>query len=392
MEIAGRNYRVAVVIMMMEKEFAATRVMMASLLAATRGHTGITISLLLNGSEDKEIEGYFTKIEGLRFYRSKENLGIAGGRNFLLTRPQVVGSDIIMSLDNDLVLPTDYVRKMSAFLIANPDAGIVGSVMLWGYSCKEFLDAHNITGRGANTGVVSEFLSDDLKKYWVRTGNREGLYYLGPYHWFLTDLMATPSSLQNVFLRLEGKLGIKKTFYFYLHNNPDVIRAMKDGIPKLNTRVVSGCAQVFHSELPARVGLLETAYNPYGHEDHEFSIRVERAGYTNYTSCDVFAIHGFDERHPTRDHAWLKEMYTRRRVISTRKIARSPIVRALVLAEIFLHTLVTSAVQNILAGDLTFGSVRSGMRGFFGGATIRLTDTDELIKRAALARRAARPS
>jgi GT2 family glycosyltransferase len=201
--------------------------------------------------------------------------------------------------------------------------------------------------------------------------------------------MATPSSLEWVFLWLEKRLGLVKAPHFYLHNDPTVIAAIKCGVQRLHTTVVSGGVQVFFSSLLARVGLLEPAYSPYGHEDHEFSIRAERAGYRNYTTCDVFAVHGIDERHPMREHSWSKEVYARRRAISTRKVLRSPVVRILVLGEIVLHTVVTSAVSNLLSGDLTFPSVKSGIRGFIDGATTPLINTEKLIDRAEAAKRAA---
>ncbi len=393
MEIAGRNYRIAVVVMMMEKEFAATRVMMESLLFSARPEKDVSISLLLNGARNKDIESYFTRIGKLTYYCSPENLGVAGGRNFLLTRREVIGADIIMILDNDLLLPEDYIERMARFLVSRPEAGLVGPVMLWARPCRPFLDAGALIGRNVSLmGEAPRFKSEDLKRFWVERGGRESLYYLGTYNWFLTDVIATPSSIQNLLLWLEKRIGLTRTLYLYHHSDPALIASIKGGLPAQETRVVNGGGQVFRSSLLTRVGLLEPAYHPYGHEDHELSIRVERAGYRNYTDCNTFVLHGIDERQPIRDHPWLKEMYARRRTITARKVVRSPLIRWMVLSEIFTHTLISSAFHNIVKGEFTFPSVRSGMRGFFGGASIPLTDTDELIKRAALARRAARSS
>jgi GT2 family glycosyltransferase len=391
MEIAKKNYRIAVAVMMMEHEFAATRVMMASLIASARPGRDVSISLLLNGARNREIQSYFTRIENLTFYSSPENLGVAGGRNFLMTRPEVIGADIIMILDNDLLLPEDYVDRMARFLVSRPGAGLVGPVMLWAAPCRGFLDARRLIEHGGPAaGESIRFASDDLKRFWIENGTREDLYYLGTHSWFLTDAMATPSSVQNVLLWLENKTGLFRTCYLHHHSDPALVASIKGGLDAVETRVVNGGGQVLRSSLLSRVGLLDPAYHPYGHEDHELSIRVERAGYHNYTDCDTFVLHGIDERQPVREHPWLKEMYARRRTITTRKAVRSRPVRWLVLTEILVHTLVSSALHNLLSCRFTFPSVRGGLRGFFSGLRAPLTDGRDLVEEAVRAAAAAR--
>lgn len=391
MEIATQNYRIAVVVMMMEHEFAATRVMMASLLLSARPQKDVSISLLLNGACSKDIESYFARIENLTYYCSSENLGVAGGRNFLLTRPEVIEADIIMILDNDLLLPEDYVERMARFLVSHPEAGLVGPVMLWARPCRAFLNVRDLIDREVSEpGEPPRFKSEDLKRFWIERGGREDLYYIGTYSWFLTDAMATPSSIQNLLLWLEKKIGLRRTCYLYHHSDPALIASIKGGLDVQETRVVNGGGQVLRSSLLTRVGLLDPAYHPYGHEDHELSIRIERAGYHNYTDCDTFVLHGIDERQPIRDHPWLKEMYARRRTITTRKVVRSPLIRWMVLSEIFAHTLISSALHNILRGEFTFPSVRSGLRGFLSGIRAPLTDSKALVEEAVRAATLAR--
>jgi len=383
MEIGTQNYRIAVIVMMMEHEFAATRVMMESLLFSAGPGQDVSISLLLNGACKRDIESYFTRIGNLTYYCSPENLGVAGGRNFLLTRPEVIGSDIIIILDNDLLVPEDYVGRMARFLVSHPDAGLVGPVMLWASPCRAFLDARGLIGLNASeAGERCRFRSQDLKRFWVEHGDREMLYYLGTYNWFLTDAMATPSSIQNLLLSLEKKTGLKRSCYLHHHADPALVASIKGGRDALETRVVNGGGQVLRSSLLSRVGLLDPAYHPYGHEDHELSIRVERAGYHNYTDCTTFVLHGIDERQPVREHPWLKEMYARRRTITTRKAVRSPLLRWMVLSEIFAHTLISSAFHNLIKGRFTFPSVRSGLKGFLSGIRAPLTDNKALVEEA----------
>jgi hypothetical protein len=50
-----------------------------------------------------------------------------------------------------------------------------------------------------------------------------------------------------------------------------------------------------------------------------------------------------------------------------------------------LHTLVTSLFVNLVRGELTFPSVRQGVRGWMTGLTVKLMDIDasvEAVRRA----------
>lgn len=386
MEIGKRNYRIAVVVMMMEHEFAATRVMMASLLLSARPDEDVWISLLLNGACNKDIESYFTHIDNLTYYCSSENLGVAGGRNYLLTRREVIEADIIMILDNDLLLPEDYVGRMARFLIDHPDAGLIGPVMAWARNYRDLIPVQDrVPRRNHGSSPSASYTSDELRRRWIETGGEDDLYYLGTHSWFLSNCLASPISIQNLFLWLKKKKIIKTAPSLLLNTDANVVSSIKGGAEEIETKTVTGGGQVFRSSLLFSVGLLEPAFSPYGHEDHEFSIRVVKAGYKNYINCSMFILHGIDERQTARHHEWRKYHYSRIRTITTRRHVRPALIRYLVIGEILLHTLVTSLFVNLVRGELTFPSVRQGVRGWMTGLTVKLMDIDasvEAVRRA----------
>jgi GT2 family glycosyltransferase len=320
MEIWGKDYTIAIVILMMGRELDDTRLTMASLLRSIRGLTGISISVLLNGSTDKEIEQHFEKIPNLTFYASPTNLGVAGGRNFLFTRPEVIGADIIMTLDNDLFLPTDYVRRMAEFLVSRPDAGLVGPVMLWTHFFDDLMPSRSgIIIDDITRMPVPVFSSEELKQGWIKRGNSDALYYLGTHNWVLTNCLAFPTSVQNLFIWLKNKNLIPWAPHLLLQSDPEVVQSLRGGTRELQTQTINGGGSVFFSSLLDTVGLLEPAYSPYGHEDHELAVRALRKGYRNYVEPNTFVLHGSETRQPARNHAWRKYQYARRRAITTRK-------------------------------------------------------------------------
>jgi hypothetical protein len=112
---------------------------------------------------------------------------------------------------------------------------------------------------------------------------------------------------------------------------------------------------------------------------------VLKAGYRNYLDGMVFLLHGIDERNTTRNHAWMKSQYARVRTIITRRHVRPAPLMYLVIVEILLHTLITSFLANLVRGELTFPSVREGVRGWMAGLTVKLMDIDasvEAVRRA----------
>ncbi|MEW6673432.1 MAG: glycosyltransferase, partial [Thermodesulfobacteriota bacterium] len=127
MLIDGVEYHINILILLMENEIETTIHTVETLLEGIED--GVTVSILLNGGRLKELHELFSKSGCIRYYESEINLGVAGGRNYLLQTAECKSSDIVMILDNDVVPPMDYVRNLATFLIKQKDAGIVGAIV-----------------------------------------------------------------------------------------------------------------------------------------------------------------------------------------------------------------------------------------------------------------------
>ena len=71
--------------------------------------TTTSIHVLMNGGFVGELREIAPRSPAISYYSSPANLGVAGGRNFLLRRPEVQASDVIVVLDNDVITPPQHV-------------------------------------------------------------------------------------------------------------------------------------------------------------------------------------------------------------------------------------------------------------------------------------------
>ncbi len=91
---------------------------------------GDTLLLLHNGAEDRSFAAKYAGLPRVRYFEQRHNLGVAGGRNFLLRQSECKEADLVFLVDSDAIVPNDYLRKMTEFISAAPDAGVVGPIVL----------------------------------------------------------------------------------------------------------------------------------------------------------------------------------------------------------------------------------------------------------------------
>src|SRR3972149_5150138 len=149
MLIDGREYKINILILLMVGEVGVIVQTVETLLEGME--EGVTISVLLNGGRSGYLKKLFSGFAAIRYYESKENLGVAGGRNYLLKTDECEGSDIVMILDNDVVPPLDYVRGLATFLVRHDESGVVGSVVA---DIKRFRGDSRIIGHYGGPGGV----------------------------------------------------------------------------------------------------------------------------------------------------------------------------------------------------------------------------------------------
>lgn len=268
------------------REIEVTRLAVESIPARCRAGD-VTVSVLCNGCGDQPSPGQLRGDAKVIMHSSKENLGVAGGRNLLLRTPECAGSDIVVVLDNDVIIPRDFLDRITTFLDEAHDAGVVGPSIADARSASREVDSNAIK-REAVDALRKGVAPDSL--YYLGTDPDYRKTYYSP---LVLALAAVTSRLASRGTPIPGHPA-----YRY---NSAVLKSLRNGGHLIEVGALLGCAQVFRRSLIDKVGLLDERFNPYGLEDIDFCIRANQAGYRNYIDFDTWILHGTDLRSSGRD-------------------------------------------------------------------------------------------
>ncbi len=264
----------------MNHELEVTKQTITSALESLRGFPipfkKVQIHVLLNGLEDVEFRNWCNERPEIIFACSQKNLGVAGGRNFLLKK--IEEESYIYILDNDIYLPRDYFFNLYRnynSLSEKYNVGLVGASVLNFSPLK-----HLIT----STSFTSELILNETKKI---KNPLPFLYHLGidpdwqkSYHLSgdLTSWIGHESQIKNQ----------TRSFEEYY----------KQDYSKVSN--VIGASQIFRHSLYKELNGYCDSFNPYGFEDVDFCIKAMKKNYQNFVCRKTFLLHGTDERHKNR--------------------------------------------------------------------------------------------
>lgn len=297
MIINGKDYKINILILSMVHEIEVAIQTIETLLESIEDQ--ITISILLNGGQRKDLRGFFSKYPSIKYYEFDTNLGVAGGRNFLLKTEECKQSDIVMLLDNDVIPPIDYIRSLATFLVNNDDAGIVGSSVLDLRHFNKYLSDSGTKKTGCFGNEIYQVTNQEIKNTLLKNFNPQLFYHIGiNKDWY--NVYIHPIQYYETICM---KLGImeKHTLCASLKFDENYTSLYKDTKnERFEVSNVIGCSQAFYRKLIEEIGYLNDLFNPYAFEDSDFCKRVMKKGYKNYTATNIFLLHGTDNRHTKR--------------------------------------------------------------------------------------------
>ncbi len=294
------NNKISALILFMPNELVPTQMCVESLLRAD--YENFEVLILQNGIEGTEFSESFTSDSRVKFFAVHKNLGVAGGRNYLLNQVSDE-SEFISVLDNDLLVPRDYFKLMSSSY--SSDIGILGSVV---FDYKEYLLSPYflkfIKTSNELTAYTFDLTNKDFANYYKtqkRFLNENEIFHMGmnfDYRtvYFLNILkfyrQFTSKMKRKVKILDRCELDLKKSIYH---------RSLIYSDKLLSVSNVAGCCQFFSVSFFKKIGFYDDRFNPYGFEDVDYSIRSIKLGYSNKTLMNSFLVHGTDERHSVRN-------------------------------------------------------------------------------------------
>jgi GT2 family glycosyltransferase len=326
--------------------------------------------ILLNDARDPEVETALEVRANTRVITPGRNLGVAVGRNTLIRAALEWGADTILSLDDDLLVPGDYVARIQAWIAerrrSGERVGIVAPAVLDFHAAAAMILSPEET-TDAEEGRLQAFadthtLRRMLGEAWPDGVPLDAIYHAGIRNWrshYLENYRMRASQVRALFHNSRG-IDIEDPGLIELRLDPVTGRAIVagdcNGFP-IDTAPGGACA--YTAELLHAIGGIDESFSPFGYEDSDFAIRAVEAGFANYVLPGEVLLHDLDSRQKTRSPAVLLHSQGRARGLIGRKhLPRGE--RAAVLAE-------TAALAPLQAVDLV-GATSGSFPSLVGGA------------------------
>lgn len=360
MPMKNRNCLVDVLILSMPEETESTLLTVGTLLEGL--DTGVTISVLLNGGHDSRFRDLVSRSPAVRYYESPVNLGVAGGRNYLLNTPECRQAEIVMVLDNDVVPPLDYIRRLSVFLLEHEDSGIVGPIVM-NFRGTAGPELPGISGPPGPLGNgIHRVLSADIKQLFMKDPSMARLFHAGIAADYRYAYFSIWSLCLTAAASLQRKLGAESLARSpILARHSQTLRMIRHGTDCYQVSTVAGGTQAFRRSMVDQLGGYDDLFNPYALEDADLCIRAMNAGFKNYIDCNTWILHGTDSRSGHRDEIGSLENRSRALSILASKVyPRTPTFAVLKLAGI-------SLCLTLLKPGPGFNRLRAQLRGYRRG-------------------------
>lgn len=200
---------------------------------------GVTSTIYVVDNEvSKEIKNKLTKYPQVIYVPSPGNIGFAAGNNLGFRKALEDENDILVLINNDTLVPEDFILKVLASPISDKNVGAVGGLI---YFAKGF-------------EFENKYKKDEL--------GRVIWYAGGIYDW------------NNVYAK---HIGVN-----------EVDNGRFDG--QVETDFITGCLFITKSEVLKKVGLFDERYFLY-FEDSDLGMRIKNAGYKLIVDSDIKIWH-----------------------------------------------------------------------------------------------------
>ena len=335
MIVNSQKYEISILVLLMEHELEVTITTIETILESNSD--SVKISVLLNGGRSLLLKKIFDDHKQIFYYESDVNLGVAGGRNFLLRTNECKSADIVLIIDNDVIPPSDYVKNIVTFLLNRDDAGVVGAIVA-DYTRLNPTDIETFKVKGPFKNDIWVLKSEDIKKLVLERNVPESYYHLGANPDYYFAYFSAPFVHHRFFADSENSTRIYRKRF--MKNSLCLLTELKKGLNYYSVSTVAGCSQAFRRSLVDEIGFLNEWFNPFGFEDVDFCVRSVKSGYKNYITSDVWLLHGTDQRHENRSNYQLD--YNRYRGYTRLCVSnyKSKIFLLIILRNMFFETLI----------------------------------------------------
>ena len=261
----------------------------------------LEMHVLINDQDCPRLRGLTQPHKHVHVHCENDNLGVAGGRNYLIEKARAGGAEFFISCDTDIIFPTDYFSRLRDTYLrlqaTDPDLGYVQPVLLNGPSivdCFEPLRTEDWAGIARAIEADSSWRADLWSPVKNKLGEEKaisaifhtGVSNLWPAH-FDTPLDPAgyvPGS-SRAFAETFG------TNTATLRTDPKKLAAILNAGKPVRIMSAAGGVTAFHIRAMDRSGGYNELFNPFAFEDSELGWRSTMGGLNNYLLPDLVAIH-----------------------------------------------------------------------------------------------------
>lgn len=286
---------------------------LASLASARRmrPETGIHL-VLLNDPPDNGVAEQLRAASGAEILVAGRNLGVAGGRNRLIREARARGAEFVLSIDDDILAPPDFVSLLGSEFAALAAAGRNPGILT-----PATLDFHAVAGAlysaeeiaTIHAGVfVATPATDKVRTLLARREKRRArdIYHMGIADWrgaYFYAGGAADHAIQHIYqVRPERLSGAEA----HLRHAKGAWDFVIDGADPIPIDTAPGGICFYPIALAEKIGFNDESFNPFGFEDADFALRAGKAGFQHFCAPRAIAIHDIAGRLSERPIAVLR--------------------------------------------------------------------------------------
>lgn len=301
--------KVAIITMVQAADLPHALCSLASTEAARRD--GDSHLALINDRPDPAVSAA-VKACGAEIIEAGRNLGVAGGRNRLIREAIARGAEFVLSIDDDILIPPDFIDVIEADFHALRDDGANPGILT-----PATLDFHAVAPALFNEETVERIHrgeavatppSDALR---LALAGREkkrarDIYHMGIADWRGAYLYAGGKQERRIQAAYDvepEKLSGAESHLRHAKNAWPWI--VEKGAPQPIDTAPGGIC-FYPVRLAEEVGFHDERFNPFGFEDADFALRAGRLGYQHYCAPRAISIHDIASRLSERPVAALR--------------------------------------------------------------------------------------
>ncbi|MDP2355751.1 MAG: DUF115 domain-containing protein [Beijerinckiaceae bacterium] len=261
----------------------------------------IEIHILINDKDCLRLRGVTGGHKQTHVHCEGRNLGVAGGRNYLVSKASAAGSEFLVSCDTDIIFSKDYFTRLrDAYMrlhASDPNLGYVQPILMNGprvTECIAQLQVESWDTLADTIGKDDSWRADFWHPIKAHLGEEKAIaaiFHTGVSNIWRAHFDEPMNSKSYIPWSSPAFVERFRTTYATLRSDPKQLAQIIIAGKPVRIMSTAGGVTAFHIGVLHRTGGYNDLFNPFAFEDSELGFRSTQGGLNNYLLPDLFAIH-----------------------------------------------------------------------------------------------------